>query len=49
MQKKIAFTCLNADLFSTVPMVYEDKAMEGNCFILSINDEEHTSALCLWG
>lgn len=39
--------CFNV-MGSTVPLGYEDKIMEGNCFVLLMNDDEYTS-VCLWG
>lgn len=32
----------NVELFSPVPVGDEDKAMEGNCFLLLMNDDDYT-------
>ena len=34
--------CFNVERLAPVPPGYEDKAMEGNCFVLLINDDEYT-------
>lgn len=42
----------NAERLAAVPLGYEDKAMEGNCFVLLMNDDEYTRVLCAcicWG
>lgn len=41
----------NAELFPAAPLGYEDKAREGNCFVLLMNDDEYTQVhkrACMW-
>lgn len=39
--------CLNVEWFSTVLLGYEDKAIEGNCSVLLMNDDEYTWVICV--